>query len=127
MTLACLYLAGALQAMLPPGTLTVAWRHSVQKTRWEEDYRVDATGLVPVESRIESTGAGMEAPPGAVLRDGLWHWQPRPLALPELRLTLSPFTEDYALCAAGHCTALHALVHARADDIGVVVVKPCTA
>ena len=125
MTLACLYVAGVLQATLPPGVLTVAWRHSVQKTRWEEDYRVEPAGLVPLESRIESAGAGMEAPAGAVLRDGTWRWHPAAAMLPELRLTLSPFTADYRLCAGGHCAALHALVHARADAIDVVVVKPC--
>ena len=125
MSAVCLLVAGALRAVLPAERFTLAWEHSVQKTRWEEVYRVEADHLLLVESRVEGSGAGMEPAPGARLVDGLWRWQPSVAPLPELRLTLSPFTADYRICIEGRCTPLHALVHAQATDIAVVSVTPC--
>jgi hypothetical protein len=66
----CLLVAGALRAMLPTTEFTLAWTHSVQKTRWEERYRVAGSDLQLVEARIQSSGAGMDPPPQARLRDG---------------------------------------------------------
>ena len=122
----CLLVAGAVQASLPADTFTLAWRHSVTKTRWEEDWRVEGNRLAAVESRVEGSGAGMDPPPGARLADGMWHWRPALAPLPELRLTLSPYTADYRLCTRAGCAPLHALVHAPADRIEVVTVRPCT-
>jgi hypothetical protein len=55
--------------------------------------------------------------------------------LPELRLTLSPFTRDYDVCWRGQCRALHALVAGSRSiggavgndtgDVEVVAVRPC--
>jgi hypothetical protein len=120
----CLLVAGALSATLPDPEFTLAWDHSVQKTRWEERYRVDGERLRLVEARVEGTGAGMEPPPSAVLRDGAWTWRPGTL-LPELRLTLSRYTSDYMLCSQGRCRTLGALVAPAAAD-ATVVVRPCS-
>jgi len=43
--------------------------------------------------------------------------------LPEVRLTLSPYTEDYTVCWAERCAPLHTLVHAA--DIATVTLRPC--
>ncbi len=37
----CILVAGVVRATLPGQEFTLAWDHSVQKTRWEERYRVD--------------------------------------------------------------------------------------
>jgi hypothetical protein len=71
----CLVVAGVVRATLPDSGFTLAWEHSVQKTRWEERYRVDDGGLVLAEARVQGSGAGMEPPPGAVLRNGWWTWR----------------------------------------------------
>jgi hypothetical protein len=131
----CLLVAGALRATLPATEFTLAWTHSVQKTRWEERYRVAGSELQLVLARIQSSGAGMDPPPQARLRDGWWSWRPSIAPLPEIVLTLSPFTRDYEVCWRGQCRALHALVHdSRAIDtrsrdfatqVEAVSVRPC--
>lgn len=127
MTGVCLLVAGIVQAAIPADTFTLAWRHSVTHTRWEEDYRVAGDRLIATESRIEGSGAGMEPADDARFADGMWRWRPALPPLPQLALTLSPYTADYRLCMRGHCTALHTLAHARADAVEVVTVKPCAA
>lgn len=119
----CLLVAGALRATLPAGGFTLEWEHSVEKTRWEEDYRVERGALVLVESRVQGFGAGMEPAPDAKLVDGTWRWQPR-IEIPELRLTSSGYTADYRLCWSGSCTPLRAMAHSTAVE--VVSLMPCT-
>lgn len=121
----CLAL-GARHVSLPTDRFTLAWTHSVEKTSWQEDYAIDGTGLVLTEARIQGTGAGMEPPPDALFRDGWWHYVPHLPALPELRLTLSPYTADYRLCWKGQCRSLAKLVGAKPPE-GVVVVRPCAS
>ena len=129
MSVICLLVAGAVRATLPGPDFTLAWEHSVQKTRWEETYRLIGDRLSLVEARVEGSGAGMESPPGAQLRDGRWIWQPQSTHA-ELRLTRSPFTRDYTLCAAGRCADLGDWVGATAE-VGaaseVVSVRACDA
>jgi len=124
-TAICLLVAGALRATLPAESFTLSWQHSIEHTRWEEDYEVTAVALVLTQSRVEGFGAGMEPASGAKLVDGMWRWRPTLPPLPALRLTSSPFAGDYTICVAGRCRALHELV----TDAGVVVVTvaPCAA
>src|SRR3954468_16594885 len=95
-----------LRATIPATEITVAWDHSVEKTRWEERYRVDGSSLRLTQARIQSFGAGMEPPPDATLRDGWWAWQPSGKVFPTLRLTQSPFTPDYEICWRTRCERL---------------------
>ena len=74
----CLLAAGA-TIRLGTIALTLAWTHSIEKTRWEEDWRATPAGLVLEEDRIQSTGAGMEPPPDAHFDGQWWHYTP-PLA-----------------------------------------------
>lgn len=113
---ACLFVAGALRAVIPAYEFTVGWMHSVEKTRWEERYRVEGTKLRLVEARIEGSGAGMDPAPDAKLHDGWWTWRPSVGSLPALRLTLSTFTRDYDLCWGGRCQTLRRLVASAAVD-----------
>ena len=120
----CLAL-GAHHVSLPTDRFTLSWTHSVEKTGWQEDYAIRGTGLALTEARIQGTGAGMEPPPDALFRDGWWHYVPHLPVLPELRLTLSPYTADYRLCWNQQCRSLAKLVGAKHPD-GVVTVRPCT-
>jgi hypothetical protein len=106
---ACLFVAGALHATIP-AQFTVAWMHSVARTRWEERYRVEGRALRLVGARVQGSGAGMEPGPDAVLRDGWWTWTPQAAPLANLRLTLSSYTRGYDLCWRGRCQTLRSLV-----------------
>ena len=68
----CIAAGGAVVA-LALQTFTIAWAHSIEKIRWEEDYRVEGTMLRLVEARIRGDGAGMEPPPGSRFENGVWH------------------------------------------------------
>lgn len=93
-------------AVIPAERVTLAWEHSVEKVRWEEDYVARVGRLELMEARVKGSGAGMEVPPGAVLRDGWWHYKPTADALEKLILTRSTYTGDYQLCWAGACRTL---------------------
>jgi hypothetical protein len=55
--------AGAVAASLAIDSFTLSWIHSIEKIRWEEDWRIEAGALVVTEARIRGSGAGMEPPP----------------------------------------------------------------
>lgn len=120
--LVCIVVAGAVQAALPGDAFTLAWTHSVQKTRWEERYRVDGRLLHLVEARVEGSGAGME-PAADAVRDGAgWRWRPD-RTLPALDLAASPLGGVYALCTAQRCATLPL----PGAPPGPVTVLPCAA
>ena len=121
----CLVAAGIVRATLPSSEVTVAWTHSVEKTRWEERYAISGSMLTLVEARVQAMGAGMEPAVDAVLRDGWWRWTPHADPLPELRLTYSTFTQDYAICAGQRCSSLRELVGLPLDEAQVVTLRPC--
>ena len=105
----------AAQRFVPTRGFTLAWTHSIEKIRWEEDYRVqrDAAGrprLVLKTARIRGSGAGMEPPPGAQRRDGWYEYAPADQPQGALRLTRSPYTADYDWCVSGHCAPLGRLL-----------------
>lgn len=116
--------AGALAASIAANSFTLAWMHSIEKIRWEEDWHVAGSRLVLDEARIRGTGAGMEPPPDAVLKNGVWRYRPRLPPQTVLRLTHSPYTSGYELCSAGHCRPLAAYLPGIADDV-VIEVAPC--
>jgi hypothetical protein len=119
----CLF-AGSVVAPLMAGAITLAWTHSVEKTLWEEDWRLGAAGLEMAEARVRGTGAGMEPPPEANFVNGSWAWRPAVPPLPEVVLRRSGATVDYTICIAGHCRPMGAYVPPTADP---VVLKACTA
>lgn len=98
----CLLAAGV-AVSLPLQAFTLAWTHSIEKIRWEEDYRVTSQGLQVVQARIRGSGAGMEPPDGAELRDGAWHYRPALPAQARLLLARSRYVADYELCWDGRC------------------------
>ncbi|HEX3633541.1 MAG TPA: DUF1850 domain-containing protein [Casimicrobiaceae bacterium] len=126
MNAVCLIVAGVVRATLPADHFTLAWQHSVEKTRWEESYRIEGDRLRLTAARIQGLGAGMEPPPGAVLRRGWWTWEPQSRALPVLTLTQSTYTSDWTLCWQNRCRMLGALVP-PAQDGSVVDLVACSA
>jgi hypothetical protein len=123
LSLVCLLVAGVLRGTLPADAFTVTWQHSVEKTRWEEDYRVEGDRLVLTQARVQGSGAGMEPAPGARLVNGSWQWRPDLPPVPELVLASSSYTADYTICWARRCETLRVL--ARSTGAEVVTVRPC--
>ncbi len=115
--------AGLMSVALGPQA-TVSWQHSVEKIPWEEDYRATPHGVELTEARVYGTGAGMDIPADALLRDGSWHYRPKRSHLLEVRLTHSPFTAPYTICAKGLCQPLPQWLPGLAR-IEVVILKPC--
>lgn len=100
-------LAGGKLSVLAVTAFTLAWTHSVEKTRWEEDWRVTPAGLQIVEARIQGSGAGMEPPANAVLKDGWWVYAPKLPVQSKLLLAASGATVGgWLLCASGECLEL---------------------
>lgn len=99
----CLGLAGMVWAQLPVSSFTLAWNHTVEKIRWEEDYRVTESGLVLTQARVRGNGAGMDIPQDARLESGSWHYRPQLPPLPLLNLGRTPEAGDYDLCLADGC------------------------
>jgi hypothetical protein len=112
----CLLAAGA-TVRLGTFALTLAWTHSVQKTRWEEDYRLTPAGIVVTQDRIQGAGAGMEPPPDATF-DGEWYrYTPHIPPQKEIVLRRSGATADWDVCIAGQCKTMGAYVPAKADPV----------
>ena len=92
---------------------TLAWTHSIEKLRWEEDYAVvrsKAGGAPPLlhakAARVKGSAAGMEPPPDAVLKNGWYVYLPTQRFPSVLRLSRSEFVPDYELCMKGACRPL---------------------
>ncbi len=106
---------------------TLAWTHSIEKVRWEEDYQVQAAiagapRLLALSARIQGSGAGMEPPPDAVLRDGWWHYTPAVRHPETLPLSRSGYTADFERCDAQSCRFLSDWLP---SDGGVTVLRAC--
>lgn len=121
----CVGLAGAVWVELPLSRFTLAWRHSVEKVRWEEDYRITAEGLVLEQARIKGSGAGMEIPDDAALRNGRWHYRPNLPPLDLLRLGRTPEAGDYQICFDQRCHALSEWLGPPVHDQAMVELWGC--
>jgi hypothetical protein len=116
--------AGGLVVTLAMESFTLAWTHSIEKIRWEEDYRVAGTHLVLTEARVRGSGAGMEPPAGSKLVEGVWHYVPQLAPLEVLRLTHSSFAAGYEICARDRCMPL-ADSAPRAGNGDVIELRAC--
>jgi hypothetical protein len=112
----CLLAAGA-TVRLGTLALTLAWTHSVQKTRWEEDYRLTPAGIALLEDRIQGGGAGMEPPPDAKFDGHWWRYTPHIPPQKEIVLRRSGATADWDVCIAGECKPMSAYVPPKADPV----------
>lgn len=116
--------AGAMSATLFVHSFTLAWMHSVEKIRWEEQWQIEAQSLHVISASVRGSGAGMEPPPDAVLKEGAWHYTPHVPPLQELRLAHSPFTTEYELCFDGKCYPLSDLL-TPLSQIDTIVFEAC--
>jgi hypothetical protein len=116
-------LAGTILASVTGTGFTLSWTHSVEKTEWREEWRIEGTRLLAVEARIRSTGAGMEPPADARLVDGWWVWRPDLPPLERIVLAASSFTADHTLCVARDCRPLRGWTGPAGD--GPIVIEPC--
>ena len=104
----CVLAAGKM-TVLAVSAFTLSWTHSIEKTRWQEDWRVTPAGLEIIEARVEGSGAGMEPPEGSVLKDGWWSYRPKIGPQPTVRLAASGATGGgWTLCADQACMELGA-------------------
>jgi hypothetical protein len=118
----CLVAAGTV-VHLGVSLLTLAWTHSVEKIRWEEDYRATPAGLVVTEDRLQGTGAGMEPPPDATFDGTWWRYHPKIGPQPQVILRRSGMTVgDWQVCIGSACKPMGHYVGEKADP---VVMKPC--
>lgn len=120
----CVAAGGVVVALAMEG-FTLAWTHSIEKIRWEEDYRVEGNQLRLTEARVRGHGAGMEPPAGSTFASGVWHYDPHLPALDTLRLTNSNFAAGYEICQDEHCTAL-ADSAPRAGNGDVIEMRACS-
>jgi hypothetical protein len=119
MTTLCILAAGKTITFAATAFM-LSWTHSVEQTRWEEDWRITPAGIKIVEARVKGSGAGMEPPPDAVFKDGWWVYMPEIPARPEIVLAASGATDaGWLLCAAGKCIELGA---AAGEPVRL---KPC--
>ncbi|MBK8182328.1 MAG: DUF1850 domain-containing protein [Candidatus Competibacteraceae bacterium] len=125
MTTLCLGLAGAVWAALPLEQFTLAWNHTVEKIRWEEDYRITPAGLTLEEARVQGSGAGMEIPEDAVWQAGAWRYQRTLPPLQPLRLARTPEAGDYQLCSKWECRPLSAWLGPPRADRPLVELWSC--
>ncbi|MEI8325659.1 MAG: DUF1850 domain-containing protein [Betaproteobacteria bacterium] len=117
--------AGALAATLPLSSFTLAWTHSIEKIRWEEDYRVVDQRLVLEQARILGSGAGMEPPADAQLKNGVWHYRARLVPLKKLSLSHSPYAADYEICSADAGCKPLASVFKGLPEFALIEVSAC--
>ncbi|MBL8588792.1 MAG: DUF1850 domain-containing protein [Methylobacteriaceae bacterium] len=114
--------AGATATRLAVAAFTLAWTHSVEKTRWEEDWRIEATTLVAVEARVKGSGAGMEPGPDARFDGTWWRWTPRLPPAREISLRRSDaLPEGWTLCVDGGCRT----IAGAGESADVVVLSAC--
>lgn len=122
----CLALAATAAApvFVPAERFTLAWTHSIEKVRWEEDYAVtpQPLALQALAARVRGSAAGMEPPDDARLVNGWYTYTPHLRNPSELRLTRSEFTPDYELCLSGQCQPMSAWLP---SDGGVTRLTAC--
>lgn len=97
--------AQATAAQIPADSFTLAWTHSIAKTRWEEDYAILAGRLLPIQARIQAGGPGMEPPPDARLIKGWFVYTPK--LQPQTKISLSrQHADSHEICVGGQCRPL---------------------
>jgi len=74
---------------------------------WQESWNVSSQGLVLSEARIKGSGAGMDPPADAVLKDGWYVYHPAIPPRPEILLAASGKTSGgWTFCSKQQCMEL---------------------
>ena len=115
MSIICL--AGGGVVVKLAAAITLSWMHSVEKVQWEEDWRAHPAGIAIVESRVKGSGAGMEPPPGAKLKDGVYSYRPHWAPVKEVVLRRSGASADWNVCQNGACKPMGELLPNNPDPV----------
>ncbi|MCZ4353393.1 DUF1850 domain-containing protein [Roseovarius aestuarii] len=107
----------SLEIELPDATFTLQWMHSIEKSGWEETWRVTNAGFMPINARIKTGGSGMEPPPSSVFVDGWYVYRPEIGPVPEIVIPDSSFTAPMQICVQDDCSPLSEVAKRRTDDI----------
>jgi hypothetical protein len=113
----CLAAAG-LALEIAASTFTLAWTHTIEKTEWREDWRIEGGRLVLERARVKGSGAGMEPPTDARLEHGFYVWSPD-IARTEILLRRDQRAGDWRLCAAGRCATFGEWLGRDADPVSL--------
>lgn len=115
---------GKLLVTIPVASFTLAWTHSIEKTRWEEDWQIAGGQLSISAARIKGSGAGMEPPTNARLEAGTWHYRPDMPPMRSVRLTHSTHAAGYEFCTDGRCQPLASLIPGIGDN-AIIEMSAC--
>ncbi|MGD9784766.1 MAG: DUF1850 domain-containing protein [Hyphomicrobiaceae bacterium] len=116
--------AGTTTTVVALQAFTLAWTHSVERTGWEEDWRLGDGKLVLVEGRIKGSGAGMEPPENARLANGWWVYPGRGMSVERLRLANAGGAAGrWRVCAEGSCRE----IGTSRDAPDTLEIAPCAA
>ena len=102
----CIAWLGAAPVEVPADGFTLAWTHSIERTRWREEWRLEGGMLRAGAAEVQGSGAGMEPPPGAVRMEDGWRWTQDLPPQERLVLAASPHGGDHELCVGGTCRPL---------------------
>lgn len=102
---------------LPVRTFTLKWVHSIERSGWEETWRVTADGFLPVSARIKTGGSGMEPPPSSNFLDGWYVYVPNIGPVLEIVIPDSDFTPPMQICVQDDCAPLSKAADRKPDDI----------
>lgn len=117
-------LLGTAVQILPTDRITLSWTHTVEKTRWEEDYRIVGGVLMIDEARVKTSGAGMEPARNASWSAGWWRYKPSIDPLKEVILANSEFALGYTICWKSFCESMDKIVP-RGEFVKIGP-KPCS-
>ena len=114
---------GGTQRFISADRFELGWMHSIEKTNWNEFWRVVNNELVLDWASVQTSGAGMDIPENAVFRDGAYYYRVD-RNLSELRLfqVSSPF--EYRLCVNSSCKSIESWLGFSSLE-GEILVKPC--
>jgi hypothetical protein len=115
MTGLCIAAAGV-AIHVAASAFSLSWTHTIEKTLWHEEWRVEDDRLLLARARIEGSGAGMEPPPEAQREDGFYVWEPG-IARSEIVLRREPHAGDWRVCAAERCAALGEWLGSEAEPV----------
>src|SRR3982074_853823 len=119
----CLASLGVVKT-LSIAAFTLVWTHSIEKTDWQEDWRITPQGLQLMQARVKGSGAGTEAPSDTRLVDGWFQWQPKRAAMPEVVLGNSGAAGEWRLCVAGNCRTLSE-IFGHPVGVNVTTMRAC--
>lgn len=118
------FVAGAAIKTLQVTAFTLVRTHSVQRTDWQEDWRVTPAGLMLAEARVKGSSAGVDPPVDARLVDGWWRWHPWPTLREEVILAHSGAAGDWRICTGGHCRPLQD-IFGDPPDVDAIAMRSC--